>query len=72
MHTPANGDLNVFFLKQISLNNSEDALQSRVLAARKLLSDDAQQTLMHHLLDQIKEKHAISLDYLDLTSEMQG
>lgn len=72
VHTPANGDLNVFYLVAKGNDAAPESLGERVSTAHRLLSDDAQRVLMQHVLHEIKEKKAISLDYLDQSPEMQG
>ncbi len=70
VHTPANGD--IFFFQLASKEHQEDkiALNNKIDAERQLLSEDAEHQLMNHLLNRMKEKHALSLDYLNKGSEM--
>jgi GcvH upstream region-like protein len=65
IHTPVNGDINILFLTTLGNDANFDSLVTRVAAARDLLSNEAQQILMEQVLHRIKEKNAISLDYLD-------
>lgn len=57
-----NGDLNFFHVLKKNNSLAEKAVTKSVFAARRLLSDDAQQKLMNHLLEMIQEKGAISLE----------
>lgn len=70
VNTPANGDLNFFHVEKKSNSMTQKAVANSVSQARILLSDDAQQRLMHHLLAIIQEKGAISLDYLKQVAEI--
>lgn len=69
VHAPVNGDL---YFAQLSskANESDNALVAeKVMALQKLLSNEAQRVLMQDVLEVIKAKQAISLDYLDRFSE---
>ncbi len=70
VHTPVNGD--IFFYQILKKGNdaNEDALIAKIDEARKLLGNDAQESLGKHLLSVMKEKRAISLDYLNRGAEM--
>lgn len=70
INTPANGDLNFFYLAKKSNNLTEKTIADSVAQARTLLSDDAQQRLMKQVLNEIQEKGAISLDYLKQVAEI--
>jgi hypothetical protein len=70
VNTPANGDLNFFHVVKKGNAAAEVAVTESVSQARRLLGDDAQQKLMYHLLQDIKAKGAISLDYLKQVAEI--
>lgn len=70
VNAPANGDLNFFHVAKKSNNMTEKALADSIANARTLLSDDVQQRLMRLVLADIKEKGAISLDYLKQVAEI--
>lgn len=73
VRTLPNGDITFFHLKQkgeVADKVVSDALKEKIAKARELLSDDAQQQLMKRMLAEIKEKHAISLEYLNRGPEM--
>lgn len=70
VNTPANGDLNFFYVSKKSNSVTEKAVSDSVNQARRLLSDDVQQRLMRHVLTMLKEKGAISLDYLKQVAEI--
>lgn len=70
VQTSANGDLYFFQLAQKGSEANNVALVSKINVARKLLGDDAQKVLMKHLLNEMKTKGAISLDYMIKTPEM--
>lgn len=72
IQTPANGDLFVFYLNKQGNDATPETLGQRISSARHLLSDDAQRVLMKRVLKEIKDKRAISLDYLNQGSEMEG
>jgi GcvH upstream region-like protein len=72
IQTPANGDLHMFYLTKRGNDATMGSLGERISSARHLLSDDAQRILMKRVLHEIKEKRAISLDYLNQGSEMEG
>lgn len=65
VHTPINGDLYFFQLKNRQagsgdLTASYDALHQ----AHAMLSDDAERNFMHSVVRQLKDHNAISLDYM--------
>lgn len=70
IHPQPNGDLFFFQLKRKVNGASMQATLEKIGEARTLLSDDAQQMLMRRVVAEIKEKHAISLDYMNQTPEM--
>lgn len=70
VNTPANGDLNFFHVAKKGNAAAEVAVAESVSQVRRLLGDDAQQKLMYHLLQEIKAKGAISLDYLKQVAEI--
>jgi|688.fasta_scaffold20110_6 GcvH upstream region-like protein len=70
VQTSANGDLFFFELEKKGTDATPAALDTRIDKARTLLSDDAQRVLMEQLLREMKDKKAISLDYLSQGSEM--
>lgn len=69
VNTPANGDINFFHLKQKGNQSDAMAVGANVNKVRWLLSNDAQQRLMGYILKHIEAKGAISLDYMDLTTD---
>lgn len=64
VNTPVNGDLNFFHVLNKESIEADKAVSTSIAQARSLLSLDAQRRLMYHLLEQMKEKNAISLEYL--------
>jgi GcvH upstream region-like protein len=70
VQTPIHGDLSVFFLKSKLKEKNLESLNQRISIARSLLSDEAKQVLMEHVLQKIKEKKAISLDTINSSSEI--
>jgi len=71
VHTPVSGDLYFFQLIKKGSNATVQALDETVHKARNLLSDNAQRVLTANLLRTMKEKRAISLDYLNKQPEME-
>ncbi|MBA3814993.1 MAG: SurA N-terminal domain-containing protein, partial [Parachlamydiaceae bacterium] len=69
VNAPANGDINFFHLDRKISEPDPKAVAKSVTKARQLLSTEAQQKLMMLTLKEIKTKNAISLEYLDQTSE---
>lgn len=69
VNTPSNGDLNFFHLMEKGMQENNAAIAANIDKAKKMLSSDAQQRLMGHLLTQIAAKDAISLDYLNQNLE---
>jgi GcvH upstream region-like protein len=70
VNTPANGDLNFFHLLKKSHAVDEEMVKKSISQARRLMSDDVQQKLMDQILEEIKNKGAISLDYLQQVGEL--
>ncbi len=68
VNTPG-GDLNFFHLLQKHIKNDKNKNFPGVIAARSLLSDNAQKKLMQQILKEIVDKKAISLEYLSQTKE---
>lgn len=71
VHTPSNGDQNFFYLKKKGNQADEIAISESVGKAKRILSFDAQQQLMAHILKHIAAKNAISLEYLNRTMEAE-
>jgi len=71
VNASSNGDMNFFRLQKKGSGATEQALTSSVSQMRNLLSDDAQQRLMFQILEQIKAKGAISLEYMNQISERE-
>ncbi len=69
VQTPANGDLYFFQLKSKGSDATSASLSQQVMAAHALLSDEAQSQLMQQILEEIKAKKAISLDFMNLKEE---
>jgi len=69
VYAPANGDLYFFRLNERKAEADATAVLEKVGQARKLLSDAAQQALMESTLSEIKEKSAISLEYMNQTDD---
>jgi len=70
INTPANGDIHFFHLEHKEEVNDNKAVATSVMRTQNMLSYDAQQRLMMHLLSEIKNANAISLDYLNQAIEM--
>jgi hypothetical protein len=69
VNTPANGDLNFFRFEKKVDGADEQMVNGTVAKAKHLLSNDAQQKLMRHVLATLKDKNAISLKYLNQVVE---
>jgi len=69
VQTPPNGDLNFFHLKAKGDGRDVTAVLEKTNAAYSLMSSDAQRAYMNVVVEQLKEKHAISLDYLNNPSD---
>lgn len=69
VNAPANGDITFFRLSDKKDGALEQLVSGSVAKAKYLLSNDAQQKLMRHVLITLREKNAISLDYLNQIAE---
>lgn len=70
--TPVNGDLAFFQVKGKGSNSDKEiAVAEQTKKAHALLSADAQRVLMRYVLQQITDKNAISLSYLDAPPPME-
>ncbi len=69
IQAPVNGDLSVFYLTSRKRESAPESVNQRVLIARNLLSDGSQRVLMENFLQEIKDRKAISLDYLNPPSD---
>lgn len=69
VQTLPNGDLTFFQLKKKDVNVDASLIAEKAQESHQLISDDAQRIFMHHVLNMIHEKNAISLDYLDVQVE---
>ncbi|WP_042281027.1 SurA N-terminal domain-containing protein [Candidatus Protochlamydia sp. R18] len=71
LSTPVNGDLAFFQVKEKGedVSKKEVAIAEQTKKAQAILSIDVQKVLMHHILDKIKAKDAISLSYLQVSQE---
>ncbi len=69
VNTPANGEMNFFHVAHKGNQADGKAVASSVTKARQVLSDDAQQRLMAHVLQRIKDKQAMSLEYLNVNAD---
>lgn len=70
IHTPVNGDLYFFQLKGKGVPSEISQKSELQNIAYTLMSDDSQRTYMHRVLRDIKEKNAISLEYLNSSPEL--
>jgi GcvH upstream region-like protein len=70
VNTPINGDIFFFQMKQRVNNEDVEATYDKLHQAHGLMADDAQRTYMHAVIDDLKSKNAISLDYLDRNIEL--
>lgn len=66
VYTPPNGDLYFFFLKTKEQDLNDIDFANKVLDGQQLIADSAQRNYMHELVRQLKNKNAISLDYLKM------
>jgi len=69
VRTPHNGDIYFFQLDKHEYAQDEVALSSKLNEAHRLLADGAQRHYMQSVLDQLRSKKAISLEYLSPPSE---
>ena len=70
VYTPVNGDITFFQLNRREASGDVTAMYDKFHEAHRLLSDDAQRTFMHTVVHNLKEKQAISLDYLNRNLEV--
>lgn len=68
VNTPPNGDLYFFQLASKGVD-SQGGVEERISQVRKLVSDSVQKTMMTKLVEQFKKANALSLSYLDKTSQ---
>jgi GcvH upstream region-like protein len=68
----ANGNVSFFQVKQRGNQTSDLSKAASVLQTRRLLADGAQHKLMQQLLTEMKDKKAISLEYLDKSSASES
>lgn len=61
IETPANGNLYFFFAKKRSIPSETTELTQEVNQARQLLADEAERSLMFHLLKKMQESKALAL-----------
>jgi len=59
-----NGDIFFFSVTDKGLNQEDESFKNHLIAAKQMLSDEAQRMLMKKLLEEFAEKKAISFDYL--------
>lgn len=69
VQTPVNGDVKFVYVERKTNETDSKAVEENVAKARRLLSSDAQQRLMLQTLKEIKDKNAISLDYMNQVAE---
>jgi len=62
IQTPANGDLHFFLVKQKGAPAESTELTQEVNQARQLLADEAERSLMMHLLKTMQAKKALSFE----------
>jgi GcvH upstream region-like protein len=67
VNTPVNGDVNFFFKEKYSSEDDPAAFQ-KISQMHAIASADAQRIYMQKMLDQLKSKNALSLDFMN-TSE---
>lgn len=72
IRTPSNGDLVFYQVRDQSDADNSLAMAEQTNKAHALLSAETQRVLMRHLLNQIQEKGAISLKYMDTPREEQS
>ncbi len=70
VHSPVNGDLYFIQLKDRSKASDMTTLYDQQHIASELIADDAQRVYMDDVLKIIKDKNAISLDYMSHAVEM--
>lgn len=69
VQTPANGDIKFMHVERKINETDSKSIADNIAVSRRLLSSDAQQRLMKNTLQEIKAKHAISLEYMNLTED---
>lgn len=69
VHAPVNGDIYFFQLRQRGSDSSEESLAVKAADVQNLLADDAKKIFMQDLIRELKEKKAISLEYMNTTKE---
>ena len=70
MKTPANGDIAFFQVKSQGEGIQEPAvIAQQMTEIQGLLADEAKRHFMHHVLQKLKEKNALSLAYLQTPSD---
>lgn len=69
VEAPANGDIKFMHVERKINDTDNKAIADNISIARRLLSSDAQQKLMNNTLKEIKEKNAISLEYMNQAAE---
>ena len=69
--TPVNGDLYFFHLQRRGPSEDITAQMEKLHQAQELLSNEAQQIYMKQLMQEIKAKDAISVEYLDSAVEVE-
>lgn len=71
VYSPVNGDLYFLQMKQKAPNGDITALYNKLHEAHAILSDEAQKIYTARVIDDLKAKHAISLEYLDRTNSYE-
>lgn len=69
VNTPSSGDVNFFFLERKGTAVSQAAVEKSVGQVKALLGDEAKRGFMRQVLDTIKAKNAISLQYLNVSPQ---
>lgn len=70
VQTPINGDVYFFQLQNKQMPENTAEVEKQLQEAHQIMSDDAQRTLMYRLVAELKDKNAISIDYLNRSAEM--
>lgn len=65
VNTPGNGDLSFFQLEKHSVAKNQE-MENKVNQLYRVISTDAQRMYMQKLLYQLKDKKALSLDYMNI------
>lgn len=71
VYAPVNGDLYFLQLKEKAPSGDVSALYSQLHKAHAILSDEAQRHYAYAVVDDLKVKQAISLDYLERSNVME-